>query len=65
MPATTASQDLRTLGVELRDGSLGPRFVGARWDDGDGRLLRYRATPRGDLAVAQINAVPTVQTIDL
>jgi hypothetical protein len=28
MPATTASQDLRTLGVELRDGSPGPRFVG-------------------------------------
>lgn len=56
MPDTTASQDLRTLSVELRDGSPGLGLVEARWDASDIRLLRYRTTPRGDLAAAQLNS---------
>ena len=56
MPATTASQDLRTLGVELRDGSPGPRFVKARWDDVDGRMLRYKTTPQGQAALTKLEA---------
>jgi hypothetical protein len=56
MPLTTASQDLRTLSTERRDGSPGLGLVEARWDAMDVRLLRYRCTPRGEMALARLNA---------
>jgi DNA-binding MarR family transcriptional regulator len=56
MPETTASQDLRTLSVERRDGSPGLGLIEARWDAEDVRILRYRATPRGQVALARLTA---------
>lgn len=55
-PVNTASQDLRTLSVERRDGSLGLGLIEARWDATDVRLLRYRTTPQGDVALARLGA---------
>ena len=56
MPETTASQDLRTLSVERRDGTPGLGLIEARWDAEDMRFLRYRATPKGRMALARLNA---------
>ena len=56
MPETTASQDLRTLSVERRDGSPGLGLIEARWDAEDMRFLRYRTTPKGHMALARLSA---------
>jgi hypothetical protein len=56
MPLTTASQDLRTLSTERRDGSPGLGLIEARWDAMDVRLLRYRCTPKGEMALERLNA---------
>jgi DNA-binding MarR family transcriptional regulator len=56
MPLTTASQDLRTLSTERRDGTAGLGLIEARWDAMDVRLLRYRCTPSGQAALVRLNA---------
>ena len=55
-PLNTVTQDLRTLSTELRSGEPGLRFIAARWDAVDYRLLRYSVTARGGAALASISA---------
>ena len=54
-PLNTVTQDLRTLSTELRSGEPGLRFIAARWDAVDYRLLRYSVTARGGAALASIS----------
>jgi hypothetical protein len=56
MPVTTASQDLRTPNVELRDSFPNLWLVKARWDATYVRLLRYSTTLHGSVAPAYLRA---------